>query len=126
MMRYLTVNEVIVIHEYLIDEFGGSSGMRDLAALESALARPQSGHYKNIMEESAALMESLAINHPFIDGNKRVSFFVTDVFLRLNGYFIDCDSQSAHNFFIELFESNKFRFKYLLPWLEKHIKPIKI
>jgi death-on-curing protein len=126
-MRYLTVNEVIVIHEYLIDEFGGSSGMRDLAALESALARPQSGHYKNIMEESAALMESLAINHPFIDGNKRVSFFMTDVFLRLNGYFIDCDSQSAYNFFIELFESNnKFRFKYLLPWLEKHIKPINL
>jgi death-on-curing protein len=62
MMRYLTVNEVIVIHEYLIDEFGGSSGMRDLAALESALARPQSGHYKNIMEESTALMESLAIS----------------------------------------------------------------
>jgi death-on-curing protein len=46
----------------LIDEFGGSSGMRDLAALESALARPQSGHYKNIMEESTALMESLAIS----------------------------------------------------------------
>ena len=126
MMKYLTVNEVIVIHEYLIDEFGGSSGMRDLAALESALARPQSGHYKNIMEESAALMESLAINHPFIDGNKRVSFFMTDVFLRLNGYFIDCDSQSAYNFFIELFESNKFRFKYLLTWLEKHIKPINL
>ena len=123
-MKYLTVNEVIVIHEYLIDEFGGSSGIRDLAALESALARPQIGHYKNLEEESVALMESLAINHPFIDGNKRVSFFITDVFLRLNGYYIDCDSQSAHNFFMELFESNKFRFKYLLPWLKKHIKSL--
>jgi death-on-curing protein len=121
-MKYLTVNEVIVIHEYLIDEFGGSGGIRDLPALESALARPQTGHYKNIIEESAALMESLAINHPFIDGNKRVSFFIADVFLRLNGYYIDCDSQSAHNFFMELFEFNKFRFKYLLPWLKKHIK----
>ena len=123
-MKYLTVNEVIVIHKYLIDEFGGSSGIRDLAALESALARPQTGHYKNIEEESAALMESLAINHPFIDGNKRVSFFVTDVFLRLNGHFIDCDSQSAHNYFMELFESSHFRFKNLLPWLRKHIKQI--
>jgi len=123
-MKYLTVNEVIVIHEYLIDEFSGSSGIRDLPALESALARPQTGHYKNLIEESAALMESLAINHPFIDGNKRVSFFITDVFLRLNGYYIDCDSQSGHNFFMELFEFNKFRFKYLLPWLKKHIKSL--
>ena len=123
-MKYLTVNEVIVIHEYLINEFGGSSGIRDLAGLESALARPQTGHYKNIEEESAALMESLAINHPFIDGNKRISFFVTDIFLRLNGHFIDCDSQSAHNYFIELFESSNFRFKNLLPWLRKHIKQL--
>jgi death-on-curing protein len=123
-MKYLTVNEVIVIHEYLIDEFGGLSGIRDLAALESALARPQTGHYKNIEEEAAALMESLAINHPFIDGNKRGSFFVTDIFLRLNGHFIDCDSQSAHIYFMELFESSNFRFKNLLSWLRKHIKQI--
>ena len=124
MTKYLTVNEVIVIHEYLISEFGGSRGLRDLGSLESALARPSTGHYDNIYEESAALMESLAINHPFIDGNKRIAFFVTDVFLRLNGYFIDCDSKSAHNYFMELFESNNFRFKNLLPWLRKHIKPL--
>ena len=99
-------------------------GLRDIGSLESALARPRIGHYKNIHEESAALMESLAINHPFIDGNKRIAFFATDIFLRLNGYFIDCDSQSAHNYFMELFESNDFRFKNLLPWLKKHIKPI--
>jgi death-on-curing protein len=123
-MKYLSVDEVIVIHEYLIDEFGGTSGIRDIFALESALARPQTGHYKNIFEESAALMESLAVNHPFIDGNKRISFFATDVFLRINNYHIDCDSESAHKFFIELFESHKFKFKYLLPWLERHIKPL--
>jgi len=124
MTKYLTANEVIVIHEYLISEFGGSSGLRDLGSLESAVARPSTGYYDNIYEESAALMESLAINHPFIDGNKRIAFFVTDVFLRLNGYFIDCDSKSAHNYFMELFESNNFRFKNLLPWLRKHIKPL--
>jgi death-on-curing protein len=123
-MNYITINEAIVIHEYLINEFGGSSGIRDIAALESALARPQTGHYKNIFEESAALMESLAINRPFIDGKKRVSFFVTDVFLRMNGYYIDCDSHSAHKFFMELFETNRFKFKYLLPWLDEHIKSL--
>ena len=123
-MKYLSVDEVIIIHEYLIDEFGGASGIRDISALESALARPQSGHYKNVYEESAALMESLAVNHPFIDGNKRISFFATDIFLRLNGFYIDCDSETAHDFFIDLFESNNFKFKYLLPWLKKHIKPL--
>jgi death on curing protein len=123
-MRYLTIKEVIFLHEYLVREFGGSKGLRDLAALESALARPETGYYNNIFEEATALMESLAINHPFIDGNKRVSFFVTDVFLRMNGYYIDCDSKSAYSFFMTLFESGKFRFKELLPWLNKHIKSI--
>ena len=123
-MKYLSVDEVIVIHEHLIDEFGGASGIRDISALESALARPQTGHYKNIFEESAALMESLAVNHAFIDGNKRISFFATDVFLRLNSHYIDCDSESAHDFFIDLFESRRFKFKYLMPWLKKHIKPL--
>jgi len=69
-------------------------------------------------------MESLAVNHAFIDGNKRISFFATDVFLRLNGHYIDCDSESANDFFIDLFESNRFKYKYLLSWLKKHIKPI--
>ena len=123
-MKYLTVKEVIFLHEYLVVKFGGSKGLRDLAALESALARPETGYYNNIFEEATALMESLAINHPFIDGNKRVSFFATDVFLRMNGYYIDCDSESAYNFFMTLFESNKFRFKELSPWLNKHIKSI--
>jgi death-on-curing protein len=123
-MKYLSVDEVIVIHEHLIDEFGGASGIRDISALESALARPQTGHYKNIYEESAALMESLAVNHAFIDGNKRISFFATDVFLRLNGQYIDCDSESAHDFFIDLFKSNNFKFKYLLAWLINHIKSL--
>ena len=124
MKKYLSIDEVIVLHEYLIDEFGGSIGLRDRGGLEAALARPKTGYYTNIYEESAALMESLAINHSFVDGNKRVSFFVTDVFLRLNGFFIDCDSQSAYDFYMELFESHNFKFKHLLLWLKKHIKSL--
>ena len=83
--------------------------------------RPQSGYYKNIFEEAAALMESLAMNHPFVDGNKRVAFFATDVFLRLNNYFIDCDNMLAYEFFMKLFDSNKFNFENLLPWLKENI-----
>ena len=124
MRKYLSIDEVIVIHDYLINEFGGSKGLRNRKSLDSALMRPQSGYYKNIFEEAAALMESLAMNHPFIDGNKRVAFFATDVFLRLNNYFIDCDTESAYNFFIKLFNSNNFNFNRLLPWLKTHIKNI--
>lgn len=121
MSIYLTVEEVLILHDYLINEFGGSKGIANIRALESALMRPQSGYYKDLYEQSAALMESLAMNHPFVDGNKRVAFFATDVFLRLNGYQIQCDNLIAYDFLINLFESNKFNFNNLLPWMRKHI-----
>ena len=73
------------MHRALIRLFGGATGLRDAGALASALMRPQIGYYESLVDEAAALMESLAMNHPFIDGNKRVAFFVTDDFLRLNG-----------------------------------------
>ncbi len=60
------------IHKTLIDRFGGSYGIRDVGGLESALARPQTGYYRDLIEEGAALWESLSQNHPFIDDNKRV------------------------------------------------------
>ena len=124
MRKYLSLNEVIILHRYLIEEFGGSQGIRSLDSLKSALMRPQSGYYEDIINEAAALMESLAKNHPFIDGNKRVAFFATDVFLRLNNYYIECDSESAHKYFMDLFETNNFNFDNLLPWFKKHIKNI--
>jgi death-on-curing protein len=120
MTHYLTVDEVIAIHSVLIDEFGGARGLRDVGALESAVMRPQSGYYKSIIEEASALMESLAINHPFVDGNKRVSFFGADVFLRMNGYYIDCDGDAAYEFIIDLLETNSFKYARLLDWIAKH------
>jgi len=117
-----TIQEVMVMHGDLIQIFGGSLGIRDPGALASALMRPQLGYYDSLIEEAAALMESLANNHPFVDGNKRVAFFVTDAFLRLNGYYIDCDSREAYEFFMGLFEMNSFRFAQLLPWLEEKVK----
>lgn len=85
MKRYLTFDEAIYIHEELINEFGGSHEIRDRNSLEAAVMRPQVGYYKGIYDEAAALMESLAMNHSFIDGNKIISFFATDIFLRTNG-----------------------------------------
>ena len=69
-----TLEEVVAIHDAQIDEFGGSLGLRDAGALESAIMRPQLGYYDGLLDEAAALLESLAMNHPFVDGNKRTAF----------------------------------------------------
>ena len=125
MKKYLTKDEIVVIHNNLIDEFGGLHGIRENNSLESAVMRPQSGYYKDIYEEASALMESLALNHSFVDGNKRISFFATDVFLRMNGYFIDCKTKDAYNFFIENLENNTFRFNNILNWLKENSRSLK-
>ena len=119
-----TIQEILDVHEDQIEQFGGSHGLRDIGALESALFRPQMGYYDGVIEEAAALMESLAMNHSFIDGNKRVAFFVTAAFLMLNGHFIDCDSREAYDHFMQLFDTNSFRFAELKVWLEEHVKPL--
>ena len=122
--QFPTVEEVIAIHELLIEEMGGAHGLRDEGALASAVWRPQMGYYNSLIEQAAALMESLSQNHPFVDGNKRVAFVITDSFLRLNGSFIDCGRDAAYSFFMELYDANSFRFDNLIPWLEEHVKPL--
>ena len=124
MRQYPTLAEVLSMHERLLQEFGGAVGVRDLGALESALMRPQLGYYDTLIDEAAAMMESLAMNHPFVDGNKRVAFFVTDTFLRLNGHFIDCDNEEAYRFFMALFEAHAFRFDRLREWLAAHVREL--
>ena len=119
-----TTRMAIEIHDDQITQFGGEFGLRDAGALESALARPQIGYYDGIIAEAAALIESLAMNHPFVDGNKRVSLFVTDTFLRMNGHFIDCDNDEAHKFFMRLFDTNSFRFTELVTWLADNVRPL--
>ena len=112
------------MHDAAVREFGGSMGLRDMGALESAVLRPQMGYYDGLIEEAAAMLESLAMNHPFVDGNKRTAFYATDSFLRRNGSFIDCENDEAHRFFMRLFETNSFRFAELRSWLEEHAKPL--
>ena len=124
MRRFPTIEDVIAIHDDQIAQFGGSYGLRDEGGLESALLRPQIGYYDGIVEEAAAMMESIAMNHPFVDGNKRTAFFATDTFLRLNGYYIDCDDREAHAFFMRLFATESFRFAQLREWLEETVKPL--
>src|SRR5208282_5172056 len=91
--------------------------IRDKALLQSAIFRPQRGYYSGIIEEAAVLMESLANNHAFIDGNKRISFVMTDVMLRANGYFLDVEPEEAHKFITEAMERNGFRFPMIRDWI---------
>lgn len=114
---FLSRDEVLAIHNTLLERFGGPAGIRDYGLLESALYRPQTGHYADLAEMAAALFESLIMNHPFVDGNKRVAFFATDVFLRLNGYRFQVDANQAHRFLIGLLENNQCSFAKLLPWI---------
>jgi death on curing protein len=120
---YPSINEVIAVHTRLIARFGGSLGIRDRGALESALARPQSGYYNDIIEEAAALWESLSQNHPFVDGNKRVAVTVTAAFLKVNGYRLEFDDIEAFSFLINLYETGTLRFTELESWLRRHTVP---
>ncbi|MEL6922284.1 MAG: Fic family protein [Pseudomonadota bacterium] len=84
-MRYLTLDDALYVHAEQIRVFGGSAGIRDKGLIEAALLRPQTGYYDGLLDEAAAMWESLAMNHGFTDGNKRVAFACVDVFLELNG-----------------------------------------
>ena len=120
-VQFLSVDEVLEIHTALISRFGGANGLRDKGLLESALYRPQTGYYSDLVEMAAALFESLMNNHPFIDGNKRVAFFSTDVFLRLNGYKMAVESKTAHAFLMELFDTDSCDLEHLTPWIRSSV-----
>jgi death-on-curing protein len=121
---YLTVAEVHRIQHLLINRFGGLHGIRDKNAIEAAVFRPRTGYYESIEEEAAALMESLGNNNGFIDGNKRTAFTATDVFLRLNGLYIDVDSLEGHEFIDGSMERQEFRFTRIRDWIREHVKPL--
>ena len=120
MTEYLTLDEAMRIHDVLLREFGGAEGIRDLGLLESALFRPQTGFYSDVIEEAAALWESLTMNHAFVDGNKRVAWAVVDVFLGLNGLDITADNKTAENFIYHHLEAGTFRKDVLDAWLRQH------
>ena len=124
MITSISVDQIIEIHQHLIKEFGGDTGIRDQRLLESAVGRMQTGYYSGVIEYAAALMESLAINHPFIDGNKRVSFFCADLLLRLNGFYISCSSDEGFNFYKDNLDAGSFKFDVIVPWLQRHAKPL--
>jgi death on curing protein len=124
MAEYLTVAEVYLMQHRLIEMFGGLHGVRDKGAVEAAVFRPQIGYYNSLEEEAAALMESLGNNHPLLDGNKRISFTATDVFLRRNGFCIEVESQEGYDFISGSMERHELRFAQILDWIRKNIRPL--
>ena len=121
MTDYLTAIEVLAIHADQIERYGGSNGVRDLGLLEAALFRPQTGYYADLIEEAAALWESLAQNHPFIDGDKRAAFAVTYTFLAINGARITAEADATYVFIIDLYEAGTFEFGHLTEWLRANV-----
>jgi death-on-curing protein len=120
MTDYLTIIEVLAIHHDQIKRYGGADGVRDFGLLEAALYRPQTGYYEDVIEEAAALWESLAMNHPFVDGNKRVAVAAMITFLAINGYAIKPDSREIYRFIIENLEGRSFSYDRLAAWLREN------
>jgi death-on-curing protein len=116
-VQFLSLDEALEIHDVLIDRYGGAEGVRDRGLLESALYRPKTGYYTDLIEMAAALFESLMNNRPFVECNMRLAFFSTDVFLRLNGYKMVVEPKAAHAFLMELFSSNSCDLEHLAPWI---------
>src|SRR5713101_6445707 len=122
---YPSVAEAEEMHRQLIQEFGGIQGIRDRGLLEAAIFRPQSGYYDDLVHEAAALMESLANNHPFIDGNKRIAFSAADTFLARNGFYLEVDALKTYRFMMESIAGSTFRFGPILDWINASIKPLR-
>jgi len=118
---YLTVIEVLAIHEDQIERYGGAAGVRDFGMLEAALFRPQTGYYADLIAEAAALWESLSQNHPFIDGNKRTAFAAVFTFLAINGANLSAGPDDIYAFMMSLYAAGQFDFEHLDRWLRGNV-----
>jgi death-on-curing protein len=120
---FLTLDEVLAIHDLVLQHAGGSAGVRDLGLLESAIYRPQTGYYADLAEMASALMESLLMNDPFLDGNKRTALVATDTFLRANGFRLVVDPVSAYEFIVEGLGSSNLDRERIERWIRDSLEP---
>jgi len=123
-MRYLTLAETLYLHEHILAATGGHAGIRDLAALESALAQPKASAgrvdaYPSLEEKAAALCYSLCSNHPFVDGNKRIAHAAMDTFLILNGMEIQASVEAQERLMLSVAAGTTSR-EELRQWLLVH------
>ena len=119
-----TLEETLELHRLVLERFGGQPGVRDLGMLQSALGRPQTGYYDTIWQQAAALLQSLAMNHPFIDGNKRVAFALTATFLRMNKYRLVVTAADGEVFLLQRVIAGRADLTEIAGWLESHTRPV--
>jgi death on curing protein len=124
-MRYLSLAEVLELHRRVIEQAGGSMGLRDMGALESAVAQPRMTFggedlYPSLVGKAAALCFSLVQNHPFVDGNKRVGHAAMETFLVLNGFEIDATTDEQEKLILALAAGELSR-ELLVNWLNRHV-----
>ena len=124
-MRYLSLREILELHDEIIEVFGGARGIRDIRALESAINQPrltfdQADLYPDIIAKAAALCFFLVMNHPFLDGNKRIGHATMETFLILNGVEIEASIDEQEKIFLNL-ASGKLNRKEFTSWLNDHV-----
>jgi death-on-curing protein len=125
MIRYLTLVEVLNLNRQIIEQSGGALGVRDLGALQSALAQPRMTFggedlYPALVDKAAALGFSIVMNHPFVDGNKRTGHAAMETFLVLNGMEIIASVDEQEQVILALASGNSGRESFV-EWLKQHI-----
>jgi death-on-curing protein len=118
---YLTLDDVHFIHQEQLRLYGGGEGVRDEGLILAAILRPQTGYYADLIEEAAALWESLAMNHGYVDGNKRVAFASMLIFLELNGSRLSASQEATIAFIYSNLEARTFNKDVLDGWLREHV-----
>ena len=125
-MRYLTLAEVLELHRRVIEHTGGAEGVRELGGIESAVAQPQMTFggrdlYPTMESKATALCFSLVMNHPFVDGNKRVGHAAMETFLVMNGFELASDVDDAERVILDLAAGELSR-EGLLDWVASHVQ----
>lgn len=123
-VTYLTLEQILVIHEDQIERYGGNTGIRELSLLESAIFRPQSTFsgedlYKNHFEKAAALMHSIIMNHAFVDGNKRTGTTSMLVYLGVNNLLLQVTTDELITIVL-LIVKEKWTIEKIASWLENN------
>ncbi len=125
----IDINYVIDVHDFLIEKYGGASGLRDRASLDAAINRPFATFggedlYPTVIHKACAIFESLVISHPFVDGNKRIAYFMLENFLSLENLEMDLSEDEAYNLPNDV-AMGKYDTESLTEYVRKNTAPLK-